>query len=100
MAWVSSGPRGCGAERLTRALENVASLRCTSDERFREMLLTEGILTASNGGVEFSRDYLFSSPSMAAVALQARSANGWFEWKDASGKTLDEVKRRAVPPAG
>ena len=27
----------------------------------------------------------FGSPSMAAVALLGRTANGWMEWKDASG---------------
>jgi len=41
------------------------------------------------------RDHLFASPSMAAVALQGRSANGWLEWK-----RLDEVKRQSVTGAG
>jgi hypothetical protein len=80
-------------------LENVASIQGTSSERFRENLLTEGVLAAVNGGVVLTRDYLFSSPSVAATALQGRSANGWLEWKDVSGKTLDEVKRQAVSTA-
>jgi hypothetical protein len=46
------------------------------------------------------RDHLFASPSMAAVALQGRSANGWLEWKSPQGKTLDEVKRQSVTGAG
>ena len=77
-------------------LENVASIQGKSNGRFREKLLEGGILVPDGGGVVLTRDYLFSSPSMAAVALQGRSANGWFEWKDASGRTLDEVKRQAV----
>lgn len=77
-------------------LENVASIQGKANERFREKLLDEGILTPNGGGVVLTRDYLFSSPSMAAVALQGRSANGWVEWKDAKGRTLDEVKRQAV----
>jgi hypothetical protein len=44
----------------------------------------------------FTRDHLFSSPSTAAMAVMGRSANGWVEWKTASGKTLDEVKRQGV----
>ena len=36
---------------------------------------------------------------MAAVALQGRSANGWMEWKDTKGKTLDEVKRQSIAPS-
>ena len=39
----------------------------------------------------FARDYLFASPSSAAVLLMGRNANGWSEWKAADGKTLDEV---------
>lgn len=81
-------------------LENVASIQGSSSERFREKLLTEGILAREGGGVVFTRDYLFSSPSMAAVALQGRSANGWLEWKDASGRTLDEAKRQTVQLTG
>lgn len=77
-------------------LENVASIQGKANERFREKLLEEGILVAKDGGVVLTRDYLFSSPSMAAVALQGRSANGWVEWKAANGKTLDELKRQAV----
>ena len=81
-------------------VESVASFRGTSGERFRASLLAEGILAIQDGIVIFTRDYLFSSPSMAAIALQGRSANGWTEWKLANGKTLDEVKRQTVAVAG
>ena len=77
-------------------VENVASIQGTSNERFRNQLIAEGIMALRDGMVVFTRDYLFSSPSMAAVALQARSANGWLEWKSPQGKTLDEVKRQAM----
>lgn len=77
-------------------LENVASIQGKASERFREKLMEEGILAAHGDGVALTRDTLFSSPSMAAVALQGRSANGWVEWKDAKGRTLDEVKRQTV----
>ena len=43
---------------------------------------------------------VFASPSMAAMALMGRSANGWVEWKAASGRTLDELKRQVVQVAG
>jgi len=41
----------------------------------------------------FTRDHLFASPSMAAMTLLGRSANGWLEWKSPLDRTLDEVKR-------
>ena len=81
-------------------LANVASIQGKANERFREKLMEEGILAAKDNSVVLTRDYLFSSPSMAAVALQGRSANGWVEWKAANGQTLDELKRQAVGVAG
>lgn len=80
--------------------EIVPSIQGTSHERMRSQLITEGVMTEIAGSagslLVFTRDYLFSSPSTAAMAVMGRSANGWVEWKTASGKTLDEVKRPGV----
>lgn len=74
--------------------ENVPSIRGTSDERFRLKLIESGVLSVVEDRVVFQRDHLFSSPSMAAVALLGRTANGWSTWKTKDGRTLDEVHRR------
>jgi hypothetical protein len=42
-----------------------------------------------------SEDYTFSSPSLAAAVLLARSANGRIEWKDDQGRTLKEIQEEA-----
>ena len=76
--------------------ENVASIQGTSNQRFRDRLIIEGIIAVRDGIVVFTRDFLFASPSMAAMALMGRSANGWMEWRSPQGKTLDEVKRQLV----
>lgn len=80
--------------------EIVPSIQGTSHERMRSQLITEGVLTENAGSagslLVFTRDHLFSSPSTAAMAVMGRSANGWVEWKTASGKTLDEVKRQSA----
>ena len=80
--------------------EIVPSIQGTSHERMRSQLMTEDVLTEIAGSsgslLVFTRDHLFSSPSTAAMAVMGRSANGWVEWKTASGKTLDEVKRQGV----
>jgi hypothetical protein len=78
--------------------EIVASIQGTSNERLRMQLVVDGILTEQSGQLIFTRDHLFSSPSMAAMAVMGRSANGWIEWKTPDGKTLDEVKRQSVTP--
>jgi predicted GIY-YIG superfamily endonuclease len=76
-------------------LESVASIQ-PSQERIRQQLAAEGIMAAQGGVYVFTRDHLFASPSMAAVALMGRSANGWVDWKTPQGQKLDEVKRQAV----
>ena len=40
------------------------------------------------------RDYIFPSPSAAAVFVMGKSANGWAEWKNKEKKTLDELERK------
>ena len=39
-----------------------------------------------------SHDYIFSSPSTAAVMVMGRNANGLSEWKLKDGKTLKEFE--------
>jgi hypothetical protein len=77
-------------------IDNVASIKGTSSERFRDNLIKEGVLVLKEDNYIFTREYLFGSPSMAAVALMGRSANGWIVWKAANGKTLDELKRQTL----
>ena len=76
------------------------SLQGTSNERMRNLLVTKGVLTGSqdsNGRwLVFTRDHLCSSPSTAAMLIMGRSSNGWVEWKNLAGQTLDEVKRQPV----
>ena len=60
-------------------------------------LIESGVLAKKVDVYTFTSDYIFSSPSAAAVTILARQANGWLEWKYANGKTLDEVKRGLNP---
>lgn len=80
----------------TARIDNVASIKGTFQERFREQLVTDGVLQLQGRQYIFIRDYLFSSPSMAAIAVLGRSANGWIEWKTEHGQTLDGAKRQIV----
>lgn len=60
----------------------------------RKKLIDREVLVAKGKVWEFTKDELFKSPSAAAGAVLARRANGWIEWKDKSGRTLDELKRK------
>lgn len=72
--------------------ENVPTFSPTM-QRFRQKLLDGGVMRADGDTVVFEKDHLFGSPSMAAVALLGRTANGWKEWKSEDGTTLDDLKR-------
>ena len=63
----------------------------------RNNLLKDKILIQKGNTLEFQEDFLFNSPSSAAAQVLARRANGWTEWKDKDGKTLDELKRKNLP---
>jgi hypothetical protein len=39
---------------------------------------------------KFTKDYLFSSPSIAAAVVMGRSANGLVEWKNKAGTSIKE----------
>ena len=80
-------------------LDSVASIQ-PSQDRIRQQLAAEGIMSEQDGMYVFTRDKLFASPTMAAVVLMGRSANGWVEWKTPQGQTLDEVKRQGVAVVG
>ena len=64
-----------------------------SNQKFRIRLLDAGVMRETSATVVFEKDHVFGSPSMAAIALLGRTANGWKEWKSADGTTLDQLKR-------
>jgi hypothetical protein len=62
----------------------------------RAALVEQGLLEVANSSLRFAADYVFSSPSTAAMVLLGRSANGRTEWKDANNRTLKEIQSAAV----
>jgi len=80
--------------------ESVQSIKGTADERFRERLIEGGVFKVEGDRVVATKDHVFNSPSMAAVALLGRTANGWNEWKNGAGKTLHQLKRESPADGG
>ena len=60
--------------------------------KLRQKLLIDGVLVENGDSLEFSEDYIFSSPSTAAAILLGRNANGLIEWKLKSGLTLKKFE--------
>jgi len=63
-------------------------------KNLRANLIERKVLLEKNGVYIFQENEMFNSPSSAATQVLGRSANGWTEWKDRKGKTLDELKRK------
>lgn len=62
----------------------------------RRRLLENGVLADAGKIYELREDFLFLSPSAAACAVLGRPANGWNEWKDEQGITLDNGERKKI----
>lgn len=61
----------------------------------RDIMIKEYV-SLENGKFIMNSDMTFSSPSTAAVFVLGRPSNGWTEWKDKDGNTLDSVYRRQL----
>lgn len=66
----------------------------------RDRLKKEGVIVQDGGIYRFTEDHLFSSPSAAAAAVVARTANGWRAWRDNQNRTLDELERQPSKAGG
>lgn len=62
-----------------------------------QKLLNDGILGKDdNNRIIFLKDYPFNSPSAASSFINQSPSNGWVDWKNINGKTLDELKRKQL----
>jgi hypothetical protein len=59
----------------------------------RDKLLKNGSTVIEHEQLVFVKDTLFKTPSGASNMLIGMSSNGWREWKNKEGKTLDDVYR-------
>lgn len=69
------------------------SFESHSFNKQRNKLLAEGKVAIENDALLFKANVLFGTPSGAAGVVVGSAANGWTEWKNDKGITLDELKR-------
>ncbi len=60
----------------------------------REELISSGLLKEQDGHYILQENKLFSSVSTASSIVLGRRSNGWIDWKNKDGKTLDELERK------
>ena len=60
----------------------------------RDEALKHGDIVFENGIYTLKKSMEFSSPSAASCFVLGGNTNGWLEWKNQDGKTLDEIFRK------
>ncbi len=72
------------------------SRRCYSDnvEKQRQTAIRNGDIACVSSKHKLNVSVSFTSPSSAAMFVLGGSTNGWTEWKNKDGKTLDELFRK------
>ena len=63
-------------------------------EKQRQTALSNGDIVSVDGKYKLTVSVSFTSPSSAGQFVLGGSINGWVEWKDKDGKTIDEVYRQ------
>lgn len=58
-------------------------------KNFRNKLFEKGIISHD---LVFQSDYVFTSPSLAAVVVMGRNANGRTEWKNKNRKSIKDIE--------
>jgi Domain of unknown function (DUF4357) len=81
------------------AIDTVKSYREKRLDKLRDELIETEIIIKVGDKLSFKVDYLFSSPSAAAMVIMGRSANGLLEWKDSAGKILRDIEKQEITKA-
>lgn len=76
----------------SKAAATIVNSMTPSFITLRQRLIDQGVIIDKGEYFEFPEDYIFSSPSTAAVIVMGRNANGLTEWKQKDGKTLKEFE--------
>lgn len=59
--------------------------------KLRTSLIEKGII---NSNFCFTKDYIFTSPSLAAAIVMGRNANGRTEWKTKDHKSIKDIEEK------
>lgn len=76
----------------SKAASTTVNSMAASFVKFRNTLVSDGVILDKGDYFEFTEDYIFSSPSSAATIVMGRNANGLVEWKLKDGMTLKDFE--------
>lgn len=73
---------------------NTASFGKKLELKREKILESEKVEKLPDGNYKVVKPITFNSPSYASGMSLGRRSNGWIDWKNKEGKTLDELKRK------
>ena len=77
----------------TASIEKAAnSFKNLSAATYLEKLQKQGFIEAVNGYYQFQENCIFNSPSAASCIIYLASTNGWQEWKNEAGESLEKLR--------
>ena len=59
--------------------------------KLRASLIEKGVIDSN---FCFTKDYIFTSPSLAAAVVMGRNANGRTEWKTEDHKSIKDIEEQ------
>ena len=87
---------GFAVTKGSHATKEEAPSMYDNGRMMRQALIDKKVLVPAGTSYQFSQDYEFSSPSMAAGVILGRPANGRTEWKTKDRKTLKMVQEEGL----
>ena len=73
----------------TKIADSTVPSMSSNLKKLRNSLIEKGIIDEK---FEFSKDYIFTSPSLAAAVVLGRNANGRTEWKNNKHKSIKDIE--------
>lgn len=73
----------------TKIADSTVPSMSSNLKKLRNSLIEKGIVDSS---FEFTKDYVFTSPSRAAAVVLGRNANGRTEWKNNKHKSIKDIE--------
>lgn len=73
----------------TKVADSTVASMSASLIKLRNSLIEKGIIDSS---FKFTKDYIFTSPSLAAAVVLGRNANGRTEWKNNKHKSIKDIE--------
>ena len=77
----------------TAAMREAASIQAKT-KALRVAFIEDGTLKKKGKHLEFTNDYVFGSPSLAASVVAANNCSGREFWKDETGRTLKQIQEK------